>query len=120
MSESPTSKSFHEFRVKLVKIDVIGTFWRALTGNLNRYSRHTLFSMTKYVHGKTNKIRRWLFVYMLPWLQDLTIPSSGVLCCSTHEQRKKIKSSINNEMSSILICVMVTLAFSLKRHSLWL
>ena len=32
ISESPTSKPFHESNVKLVRIDVIGTFWRATTG----------------------------------------------------------------------------------------
>ena len=40
ISERPTSKSFHESRVKLVRIDLIDTFWRAttreLSHNLNR------------------------------------------------------------------------------------
>ena len=31
ISESPTSKSFHEPSVKLVWTDVIGTFWRETT-----------------------------------------------------------------------------------------
>ena len=31
ISESLTSKSFHESSVKLVRIDVIGSFWKATT-----------------------------------------------------------------------------------------
>ena len=34
ISESPTLKSFHEPSVKLVRIDEIGTFGRARTGEL--------------------------------------------------------------------------------------
>ena len=34
ISERPTGKSFHEPSVQLVRIDVIGTFWRATTREL--------------------------------------------------------------------------------------
>ena len=34
ISEWPTSKSFREPNVKLVRIDVIGTFWRAVIREL--------------------------------------------------------------------------------------
>ena len=34
ISESQASKSFNEPSVKLVRMDVIGTFWRATTGEL--------------------------------------------------------------------------------------
>ena len=35
ISESPTSKSFHEPNVKLVRMDVIGTYWRAMNEELH-------------------------------------------------------------------------------------
>ena len=36
ISKSATSKSFHEPSMKSVRIDVIGTFWRATTRELYR------------------------------------------------------------------------------------
>ena len=36
ISERPTSKSYYEPSVNLVRIDVIGTFWRATASKLNR------------------------------------------------------------------------------------